>query len=157
MTSQIHARNIFQKASLNSRGPHRTAYVNTIAATIGCLISNAAFSQAQQVDTCSQSVVCIVRDDATLALDAIGHVLSSPVRWRTDEWLMAGGVVVGTVASSSLDAQMPELMDLNRNNANDHLQKIVVEYGFGVTGVALTGCSIPRDFWSRIRGCVRPR
>lgn len=78
-------------------------------------------------------------DDLSLYAKLSLHTLSSPLRWKRDDWFIAGGVVGGTFLSSFADEDVLRLMNRNRNSRNDALQKIGAEYGSGLNIVLFTG------------------
>lgn len=78
-------------------------------------------------------------DDFCLFLKLTGHTFAAPTRWNGCVWLTAGGVLAGTGAASLLDDEAYTLMERNHSDFNDGLSDVVVKYGSGITGVAVTG------------------
>lgn len=95
---------------------------------------------AASASCCSASVFSTIRQDGITALRTMGHVLEAPTGWGTTDFLVAGGIVVGTAVSYSLDNRVYELMERNHSSFNDDATDIAVEYGSGyfVIGVPAT-------------------
>jgi hypothetical protein len=86
-----------------------------------------------------------------------GHALSSPTRWDSDDLLVVGGVVAGTITAVLLDDECRELMQRNRSPFNDVLHEVGYTWGgpqFAAPGailIYLTGLVVDDD-WTHETG-----
>lgn len=70
--------------------------------TFACILFLASGVSAQQIDS-TRSLSSVVLADAGKTLDAIGHYVTSPLRFDGSDWLVAGGVVAGAALLMSQD------------------------------------------------------
>jgi len=68
-------------------------------------------------------------DDASAAWDALGHTLSSPGRWDSSDWLLAGLTVGGATGAVFIEEEFRELMLNNRSGTADALERVGRLYG----------------------------
>jgi len=80
----------------------------------------------------------IVKEDALTALRGAGHTLSAPLRWDGEDWLMAGGIGLGTAASTLLDMDARDYMQRNQSGPKDAVSNVAVLYGDGLNMIALS-------------------
>jgi membrane-associated phospholipid phosphatase len=91
--------------------------------------------------------------DLQLALDGAVHVCTSPARWETSDWLLAGAACGVTAGASALDVDLRSVMRRNQGSA-DVLADAARIYGeqwvaLGVT-IGLYGAgSLFEDSWLR--------
>lgn len=84
------------------------------------------------------------------------HVLSSPVRWDTADWITASLVVATTGAFISLDSEIEKLVQRNRTTTTDDIAKVAKPFGDGfylVSGMGIAyglGSLIKNDKLKRV-------
>jgi hypothetical protein len=77
--------------------------------------------------------------DASHVFSGAGHVLTSPLRWRGNDWAIFGSVLAGTFALSYLDEPANDFMLRNHSRFADKLTDFGIEFGEPQTAVVLTG------------------
>jgi membrane-associated phospholipid phosphatase len=116
------------------------------------LLSLPTFVQAQQ-ETLK------LRPDVFRFADGVLHTYSAPARWDKKDWLVLGGLVVGTSALSFLDQPVRNFWLKQDNRFLDGVQQVGDHYGrpysaFGFTaGFYLTGM-IFRNEWCKETGLL---
>jgi PAP2 superfamily len=101
----------------------------------GLLLVFLLFSPAARTQTDSlehSSLRARLLDDAATVLDAAGHTLSGPDRWKSGDVLKAGGVVAITAGAALLDQEVKDLVHRNRSPFGDRLTDVSVHYGEGI-------------------------
>ncbi|MFQ5629351.1 MAG: phosphatase PAP2 family protein [bacterium] len=66
-------------------------------------------------------------------------MLTSPLRWRGNDWALFGGLVAGTVALSLIDEDVNSFFQRNQGKIGNDLSEIGVELGEARVVVLLTG------------------
>jgi hypothetical protein len=113
-------------------------------------------STAQRVDTAAAHGA---ESDLEHYGNGIAHVLSSPIRWEGGEWIVAGGIVVGTLGSALLDDEVRSMMRRNQSSFNDALDNVGYNYGapqYAASAALLVylGGAIADDAWTRTTGLM---
>ena len=78
-----------------------------------------------------------VVDDGLTSWNAAVHVVGSPARWGTEDWVLAGGLVGVTAVSFAADKGVLNLMRRNQSSFNDDATNIAVEYGGGAVAIGV--------------------
>ena len=110
-------------------------------------------SQAQ-VDTVQVRQWAAVR-----GVDGVVYTLTSPVRWKGNDWMKAGGVVVGTAALTLLDKPVRNFFHGKRSPFFDGVQGVVNPYGKPYGAISIMGGmylygEIFRDEWAKETGLM---
>jgi len=84
------------------------------------------------------TAIGIMESDGLTFLRGAGYVLSSPVRWRSDDWLKFGAAGAGTALASGLDIDARLIMQRNRSPHNEDLAKAVEQYGVGLNMILVS-------------------
>ncbi|MBI5474959.1 MAG: phosphatase PAP2 family protein [Ignavibacteriae bacterium] len=103
------------------------------------LVYCAAVSSALPQTEVARPVSDIIRKDGADLLRLTGYGFTSPLRWDAQDALMLGGVAAGTVASSTLDDEVYDIMSRNHTLFNDKLDVFFEAYGNGLTAAVLAG------------------
>lgn len=107
-----------------------------------------------QVDT-----IRVRQWSAIRGIDGVVFTLTSPVRWKGNDWMKAGGVVAGTAALTLLDEPIRNLFQGKRSPFFDGIQRVVNPYGkpYGaisiMSGMYLYG-AIFEDEWAKDTGLM---
>lgn len=83
------------------------------------------------------SFAVILREDAMAAIHAAEHVVSAPLRWKGDDWLVAGSIVGISAACYVLDNDASKVVERNSSPFNDAVTRVAVEYGSGYVVIGL--------------------
>lgn len=92
-----------------------------------------------QVDTSNQSTAPTLCEDAHDVLQDGGRIFTSPLRFSSKDWLIAGGVIGGTALLFSADESMRDLVMRNSSTNNDRLASVGREYGREVNAFLFSG------------------
>jgi len=84
------------------------------------------------------SAIGIVASDGLTFLRGAGYVLSSPVRWKSADWLTFGAAGTGTIGATGLDVDGRLIMQRNRTPRNEDLAKAAEQYGVGLNMILLS-------------------
>lgn len=92
--------------------------------------------------------------DVIRIADAFAYTLTSPVRWKQDDWLTVGGVLGGTMFLSLADRPVYDVMQKNRSKFFDRLGEFGFHNGkpyaaFGVAGGFYAVGLIIDDEWAK--------
>ncbi len=79
----------------------------------------------------SPAVGDVLAGDGLTLFHAAEYLALRPLHWETRDWLIAGGVGVGTGAASLADVELRELFDRNHTLTGDDVSNVVVIYGDG--------------------------
>lgn len=71
--------------------------------------------------------------------DAMLHTFGAPLKWQKKDWARFGGLVVGTVALTTLDEPMQDLMHNSQGDFGDALEPIGFHNGKPYAGMITTG------------------
>lgn len=99
------------------------------------ILLRASPSAAQPGESSSQSF----GDDIALYMKLSGHTFTAPLRWKGNDWVAAGSIVGGTLASGWLDDEFYNTANRNRTRGNDDLERAFKQFGNGLTGIGLSG------------------
>jgi membrane-associated phospholipid phosphatase len=107
-----------------------------------------------QVDT-----VYVKQADVVRGMDAIMFTFTSPVRWKTKDWLKVGGVLAGTAALSLLDEPVRDLLNGKESEFLNGVERVGYHYGkpyaaVGVTGGLYLGGVIFKNEWAKETGLM---
>lgn len=100
-----------------------------------------------------------VTHDAIRFADGVVHTMISPVRWKGDDWLKAGGVVAGTALLTLADKPVRSFWQNRNSGAWDAVERGGFHYGkpyaaFIMTGgFYLTGLVFKNE-WARETGLI---
>lgn len=84
------------------------------------------------------SAIGIIESDGLTFLHGAGHVLSSPLRWNSGDWLTFGAAGTGTIAASGLDIDGRMVMQRSRSSHNGDLAKAAEQYGVGLNMILVS-------------------
>lgn len=107
-----------------------------------------------QIDT-----VYVKQWDVVRGIDGVAHSITSPTRWKGNDWLKAGGVVAGVAALSLVDENVRNFFSGKESHLLDQFQKVGNYYGKPYTAVGLTGGMylvgmIFPDEWAKETGLI---
>ncbi len=97
--------------------------------------------------------------DIELGLEAVGHTLTSPLRWESRDMLLAGAVTLGSAVSFLLDDEVQSEFRRGQSSLGDALEPIGFVYGspFTMAPVALLsycGGAIAGNDWIQKTGLM---
>jgi membrane-associated phospholipid phosphatase len=92
------------------------------------------FAAAAQVDT-----LYVKQWDVVRAIDGAAYTLTSPTRWKGNDFVKAGVVVMGVGAVSLLDKPIRNFWKGKKSDVLDEFQRIGNHYGKPYSAVAITG------------------
>jgi membrane-associated phospholipid phosphatase len=74
-----------------------------------------------------------------LLLADVKHVLTTPMRWDSQQWLWAGATVGGLAAMTFLDEPFSEFIERNHNHTTDQISTHLSKFGAEYSLVVLAG------------------
>jgi membrane-associated phospholipid phosphatase len=107
-------------------------------AVLAASLSRSFAAAPDSVCEAREPVGSVLASDGCTFIGGIGHVLSAPGRWEGGEWILAGSLVGGTVASSVIDPDARKFVLRNRSVLNDRISDVAVGYGSGLPVLGLT-------------------
>lgn len=107
-------------------------------ALLVCLLVTSDLLVAQ-VDTTNQSTAPTLCEDALAALHDGGRIFTSPLRFSSMDWLLAGGVIGGTALLFSVDEFVRDAVRRNSSSTGDWLSSMGREYGREVNAFLFSG------------------
>jgi len=77
----------------------------------------------------NKNILSEERSDFSLLIGSIGHTISSPLRWQSNDLIMLGGFAAATATSFLLDDEVRIVMLKNHDRVYDHLANVGFSYG----------------------------
>lgn len=71
--------------------------------------------------------------------DAMLYTYAAPLRWNSKQWAQFGGIAAGTVALTTLDEPVQDLMQHSQGHFGDQLEPFGYHYGKPHAGMIATG------------------
>lgn len=110
---------------------------NRITIFLVLLICIPSLLSAQDSDSISVHSRCL-NDDLHSVLDGVAHIYSSPVRWHSDDWLIAGGMISAVAGTFLIDEGIRRTMLSNQGDFGEKLNAVGNFYGQARYAVAFS-------------------
>src|SRR5688572_21912141 len=73
--------------------------------------------------------VYVKRSDIVRSLDVVAYTFRSPAHWTSKQWVVAGGVIAGTVALTLADEPVRKFFRNSQSDFLDGFERVGYHYG----------------------------